>query len=348
MQRVISTDADVFLGSAPYTVAFGHINEWGSNSMAEVKTNCVLYIGRADSTVRAHLNPLGNGTVSVQRMWLTWEEGEGEGTQLSFNWIADDVHTHSALPAWWLRGEQVQLSDIPLYAFKEVRMHLAGAKALTALAIRNDLLCKRLHMVEHRDNSPTLWVPKNSNCKVDGEVLESFLRHILSGAGGLDSPAYHQVKDITKEAYGLSPWTMFQETSYTNRLMMMDIGRKQGVLGKIVKVLQRVIQNPLEMLGVCSKLAKYWLGQQLAAFQQCVPWWCESSTDAYVVPKLADCFVTARRVDTIYEWSFRHIPAKELGFKGCYKQHRITVQPQLPPATVIVEVKPNACPSTTS
>ena len=339
MQRVISTDADVFIGAAPYTVAFGHINEWGSNLGAEVRTNCQLYIGRADSTVRTHLISLGNGRVSVQRMWLTWEEGEN--SQLAFDWIADDEHTHNSPPSWWLRGVEVQLEAIPIYAFKEVRMYMRGAKALTALTLRNDMLAKQLHAVEHRDNSPMLWVPRSSRVTTSCFVMESFLSHLLSGAGALNSPAYHQVKDITKEAYGVSPWTMFQETGYTIKLLFMDLGSKPGVYGSLFKVLERVIQNPLEMLGMCPKLAQYWLGDQVAKFKQCVPWWCELWED-YSVPKLAECFLTARRVDTVYGWSCRHIPARELGFQGCYKKHSSpkAQASQLPPASSIVEVKP--------
>jgi hypothetical protein len=224
-------------------------------------------------------------------------------------------------------------------------MVVSGLPALAGLAYKSHLINEAFNQPRVLTNEPILMVPRSSG-KVDtaSTVVEPFLSFICSGIGSLMSPAYLRMKQLIAE-YKITPWEMYLNAGCDPQTMMSDFGRKQGMLGRLIKIVSDMIEHPLEMLGVDqNSLPLLLTNSQITQFKNCLPWFV-MDVEEYVVPVHKECFLMGRRTDTFHTKNKSYIACKQLGFEipnleQLRQQTRSSDTPkQKPPA--LVEIKPS-------
>lgn len=332
------------------TRAFGHINEWDLAYVERFRSPDCIFVGKAETTICALIMHEKNGAISpTYRQWLHWQEGES--THLQFEWITDaSVNSKKCdSPRWFYEGQEVVLRDLAISrnfeAARSARMVCAGMPGLATVALRSHLLAEAFQNRNFLINDPTLWVPRGE-LEDDASLAENFLRYVCTGSGPMGSPVYHQIRHLTKEHYKVLPWHMYHNAGCMAEVMMSDFGKTKNLLGKLIAIIRQFRENPLEMSGIFEKDYWFWLsGKDRKKLRDCVPWWLIKDEN-YQVPELKDCFVSARRVDTVMTDSRSFIPSRQMGFgyESCEdvrrKMHRAGVPKQLAPG--ITEVKPEA------
>lgn len=343
-------DVSVRKSAGAITKAFGHVNEWDLAYVEKYRTRNCTYVGRVDSSLCAVLlQQPGKPMSPIFGQWLRWQEGES--TQLEFKWILEAVaHADKCdTPKWFFEGTETspqrltKATNFP--GARSARMTCPGLPGLAAIALRNHLLADAFEVECLIPNEPVVWVPRG-NLEDDNMVLaENFLKYVCSGMGSLAAPAYYQVKELTVEHFQMQPWGFYQNAGSMPHIMISDFGKVKGLLAKLLAIVDRLKSNPLEMLGISKFAMEDWLqGKDRTRLKECVPWWFVSQEN-YQVPNIEDCFITARRVDTVLDVAKFFVPANQLGFKAQSEKelrrmmHRAEVPPQLPPAGV-TEVKP--------
>lgn len=341
-------DVSVRKGPGAITRAFGHINEWDLAYVERFRSPDCLFVGKAETTICALIMHEKNGAIGpTYRQWLHWQEGES--IHLQFEWITDTFvdSTKCDPPRWFYEGQEVVPRDLAISrnfeAARSVRMTCAGMPGLATLALRSHLLARAFQIRNFLTNDPTLWVPRG-DLEDDASLAENFLRYVCTGSGPLGSPAYHQMKHLTKEHYQVSPWHMYHNAGCMAEVMMSDFGRTKNLMGKLIAVIRQFREKPLEMSGISDRDYRFWLsGKDRKRLRDCVPWWFIKDEN-YTVPELKDCFISARRVDTVMADTRSFIPSQQMGFGlESYedirrKMHRAGASKQQPPA--ITEVKP--------
>lgn len=332
--------------------AYGFVNEWGPHYSERFRSSRCVFVGSADTTVCATILRKADGSATAAYCgFFSWSEGQLEGynsfmhlkfsmePEFSCRWDRDK-------PTWYHEGESVQLTDLVSsqnYAAAEnARMIVPGLPALASLVVRSHLLAQAFQSRRFLVNEPMLWVPRR---KVEAPVnmVEHFLAYICAGIGPMQSPAYLQANEVVRDAFGIGTWDMFFRSGCRPEVMMRDLGAKTGVLGKFCKIIKKFIEEPIAMSGIQrAKLPLLLSKAEQQAFAECVPWFCEDS-DGYEPPDHKECFLVARRTDTVLLQGGAYIPAKFLGFSApCeeelrQKMHLAEVSRQQAP---VIEVKP--------
>jgi len=301
------------------TKAYGYINEWGVSYAEKFRHRNALFIGSADTTVCALIMRMPNGISEAYCLFHHWTEGEDKHLNF-FTSVASCINLEKQdAPKWFFDGEQVELKELAKTSNEEAaqraRMVVSGLPALACLAYKSYLINEAFRSPKFWVNEPILMVPKSCG-KVDIalNVVESFLSFICSGMGGLMSPAYLRTRELV-HSYAITPWQMYLNAGCDPKIMMSDFGKKQGMLGKLIKVVSDTIEQPIEMLGVNQRSLPLLLSPiQIKAFKDCVPWFV-MDVDGYVVPQHKDCFLMGRRMDTFQTQHKSHIAARQLGFE---------------------------------
>lgn len=337
------------------TRAYGYINEWGPSYSEKFRNRNALFIGPADTTACALIMRMADGTTSPMFCLLHhWCEGHdchlAFSTSVEFAIDIEDFH-----PQWVFDGEEVELEQLAQARNSEAanaaRMICSGVPALAALAYRVHLIDEAFQSSRLYCNEPVLWVPRQ---RVDtaANVIEPFLSFICSGMGGLMTPTHVRVRDLMKKAYGLTPWQMYANAGCSARILMVDIGKKSGMLGQLIQIIAHMIEHPLEMLGIDQRqLPKLLSKSQERDFRNCIPWFVVDQDD-YSPPDHAGCFLMGRRMDTYYTRHKKQIPAFQLGFRMPVlselrqQMHPAETPEQRPPE--IIEVKPSVVTPTTT
>jgi hypothetical protein len=329
------------------TVAFGHVNEWGSAYVESSRTRNCSYIGRTDQTTRAFVLMKANGEwTPIAKQWLDWKEGEE--THLSFYWLTEQkVVVSDKQIKWFFEGQSVCWKDLPhmvnFAGAGAIRMYAPGTPPLATLALRNQQLCRIYRSASMLVNEPLIWIPKikmqENHC-----ILEILLRHLCAGVGSTKSPIYFQMRKLLESEFGMSPWEMYLAAGCRTEIMCHDVYKKKGVLNKCLRIVDMLIKAPLEMLGISMNVAKKWLkSKDLSKFCNYIPWWFADDESPYQIPNIEDSYVTAKRVESTLTSSRSFIPAREMGYEiGSQSLNRgteevqdtiieIKIAPQLPP-----------------
>lgn len=330
------------------TRAYGHVNEWGLSYVERFRNSDSCYIGPVKHTISAvMMHGKHGGLGPIFRQWLSWDEGDS--SHLKFGWITDremDVRKCDA-PRWFYEGQEVVPKDLAISknfeAARSVRMTCAGLPGLANIALRSYLLSRAYQVKNFLSNDPTLWVPRK-NLEDDAHLAENFLKYVCSGIGLKRAPFYYQTRNLTMDAYKVSPWDMYRNAGCMAEVMVTDFGKTKNLIAKVIAIIKKFKENPIGMCGISENELKFWLSPaEMKSFSQSIPWWFVRSEN-YKAPEISECFVTARRVDTMLGASRSRIPAEQLGFTmdSCEdirrKMHRAETPPQKPP--VITEVKP--------
>jgi hypothetical protein len=338
------------------TKAYGYINEWGPTYSERFRNRNSLFIGPADTTACALIMRMQDGTVS-QMFCLLHHWCEGSNRHLDFSTSVEfAVDIEDFEPRWIFDGEEVDLAQLVQTKNSEAanaaRMVCSGVPALGVLAYKVHLIDEACCNNRLYCNEPMLWVPRQ---KVDTatNAIEPFLSFICSGMGGIMTPTHVRVRDLIQKAYGLTPWQMYANAGCRPDILMMDISKKSGMLGQLIKIVSDMIEHPLEMLGIDQKsLPKLLSREQERDFRNSVPWFVVDQ-DNYSVPEHEECFLMARRMDTYQLKYKKHIPAEQLGFKMPVldelrqQMHPAETAPRQKPPE-IVEVKPSTPAAVTS
>lgn len=332
------------------TKAYGYINEWGPVYSERFRNRNTLFIGQADTTACALIMRMADGTVSPMFCLLHhWCEGANQHLDFSTS-VEFSVDVEDFKPRWIFDGEEVDLTQLARTkngeAANAARMVCSGVPALGVLAYKVHLIDEAFQNNRLYCNEPMLWVPRKE-VDIATNSVEPFLSFICSGMGGIMTPTHVRVRELMRQAYGLTPWQMYANAGCSATVLMVDISKKAGMLGQLIKILADMIEHPLEMLAVDQRsLPKLLSKEQEQAFRKCVPWFVINQ-DEYEVPDHENCFLMARRMDTYQTRFKKHIPAEQLGFKmPVLDEFRQQMHPaetaprQKPPK--IVEVKPSA------
>ena len=330
------------------TKAYGYVNEWGLSYAERFRHSNTLFIGSADTTVCALILRMPNGISDVYCLFHHWTEGEGKHLDFSTS-VAFFVNLGNMdTPRWMFDGEQVELEELARVnneeAAQKARMVVLGLPALACLAYKSHLINEAFAYSRKLVNEPILMVPRDCGRVDDAtNLIEPFLSFICSGMGGLRSPAYLQTKKLVQD-YAVTPWQMYLNAGCDPQTMMSDFGKKQGMLGALIKIVSSVIERPIEMLGINQNNLPLLLSSaQIKAFKSCVPWFLMDQEE-YVVPQHKDCFLMGRRMDTFQTQHKSYIAARQLGFgipniEELRQQTRPAETPKQK-APAIVEVKP--------
>jgi len=306
-------------GFVSVTVAFGHINEWESAYVESSRTRNCTYVGRTDQTTRAFMIMKANGkSTAIAQQWLAWNEGEN--SHLAFYWVTDqNVAIQDENIKWYFEGQIYSIYDLPRVVNFEgtgaVRMHVAGVAPLATLALRNQELCKAYRSMSMLVNEPILWVPRTNIINQKDFIMECLFRHLCAGVGSSKSPVYFQMRQLMEREFGMSPWEMYLAAGCKTEIMCYDVFRKKGMIAKCYKILDALIETPLEMLGVSINVAKKWLKtKDFIKLSTYMPWWFANDDSPYKVPEVEDTYITAKRVESTFTSSRSFIPARELGY----------------------------------
>lgn len=335
------------------TMAFGHVNEWGSAYVESSRTRNCSYVGRTDQTTRAFMLMKANGEwTPIAKQWLAWKEGEE--THLSFYWLTEQtVVVSDEQIKWFFEGQSVCSEQLPGIVNFEgtgaVRMYAPGIPPLATLALRNQQLCRVYRSASMLVNEPLIWVPK-TEMQAKDFILEILLRHLCAGGGSTKSPVYFQIRRLLESEFSMSPWDMYLAAGCRTEIMCHDVYRKKGVLSKCLKIVDALVKAPLEMLGISMDVARKWLkSKDLSKFSNYMPWWFANDEAPYQVPNIEDSYVTAKRVESTLTSSRSFIPAREMGYEiGSQSLNRkaeevqdtiieVKIAPQLPPPAEQVE-----------
>lgn len=301
------------------TKAYGYVNEWGLSYAERFRHRNALFVGSADTTVCALIMRMPYGISEAYCLFHHWTEGENRHLNFSTS-VAFSVNLENlGTPKWLFDGEQVELEELAKSSNEEAaqraRMVVSGLPALACLAYKSHLINEAFKHPRVLANEPILMVPRSCG-KVDlpSNVVEQFLSFICSGMGSLMSPAYLRTKELVQE-YEVTPWQMYLNAGCDPQTMMSDFGKKQGMLGTLIKIVSDVINQPIEMLGVNQNNLPLLLSPaQIRSLKECVPWWVMDQEE-YVVPRHKDCFLMGRRMDTFQTQHKSYIPAGQLGFE---------------------------------
>lgn len=329
------------------TKSYGYINEWGSVYAERFRHRNALFIGSADTTACALIMRMPNGVTDAYCLLHHWEEGNSSHLSFSTS-VAFSVNLGRLdAPKWLYDGQIVQLEELVKTsneeAAQQARMVVSGLPALACLAYKSYLINEAFNHPRVLSNEPILMVPRSSG-KIDcaSNLVEQFLSFICSGMGSLMSPAYRRTKELV-EQYGVTPWQMYVNAGCDPAIMMSDFGKKQGMLGQLIKIVAAVIEDPIRMLGVNERNLPFLLSPaQVQQFKGCVPWFVMDQ-DEYVVPQHKECFLMGRRMDTFHTHHKSYIACRQLGFEipdiEELRQQTRSAETPAQKAPAVVEVK---------